>query len=104
MSEQPKRTRKYEGPAELMREGIDETSFNYANVVTSQRSIFENNYGEEGVGWEMVRPLVTGTFEQQQKAFADKKIGREVVQIVVTPDGKQYSIDVKHGGDSNEIS
>lgn len=83
--------RQFEGPARLIQDNIDETGLRYSRGVVSRSDILTKDYGDENVGWEVVHPEANTPEERHEK-----RIGRRVVQIVVTPDGDQYNIEVHH--------
>ena len=91
--------RKIEGPARLIQDNLDMTGINYSRGVVSRRDILTKDYGEENTGWEVVHPEAK-TLEDRHK----KRLGRQVVQIVVTPDGDQYNIEVHHRDNSESDS
>lgn len=82
--------RKIEGPARLIQDNIDETALNYSYGVNSRRDGLTKQYGEEGVGWEIVRPEAKTPSDREQR-----RLGREIIKIVVTPDGDDHAEKIK---------
>ncbi len=84
MNEQHPVERQYEGPARLEQDRISETDLNSTLGMgsNSRRDMLNDSYGAEGVGWEAVQPEV-----KTRAQLEDRRIGRELLKIVVTPDG-----------------
>lgn len=93
--------RQFEGPARLTQDNIDETGLNYSRGVVSRRDILTKDYGNEGIGWEIVHPEAKTSDERHEQ-----RVGRRVIQIVVTPDGDQHAlrIEVHHPHPSDSES
>lgn len=86
-------SRRYQGPARLLQEGmIDQATLNNTKGMGSEsrRDMLNNTYGPEGTGWEVVGTQ-KGYFEMTPEERKDREIGRELLKIVVTPDGDNFS-------------
>ena len=83
----PKRL--YEGPARLVNE-IMESNFEASNAVVSGSEVTTRVFGQEGIGWEKVRPAPAETAEGRLEQAEARRFGREMIKIVVTPDGDRH--------------
>lgn len=88
MSEQSRKQSQDQAEYPRVIQEIDETSFNYANNLISARQMMEKTFGEESVGWDIVRDDNPSPEQLEQR-----RIGREVVKIVVTEAGDAHAVE-----------